>query len=47
MDHWRHALNEKKDVGVAAIYLPKAFDCIIYSLQNYKHVAYKSHSFNL
>ena len=37
-DHdWRRALDEKKDVSVAAIDLSKAFDCIfatICSLQN-------------
>ena len=32
-DHdWRHALDEKKDVSVAAIDLSEAFDCICHNL---------------
>ena len=32
-DDWRSALDEKKETGVVAIDLSKAFDCIVYYLQ--------------
>ena len=39
-DDWRRALDEKKDVGVAAIELSKAFDCICHDLLPAKSKAY-------
>ena len=42
-DNWRKSLDEKQDVGVVAIDLSKAFDCICHNLLLAKLKAYGLH----